>query len=368
MATVEKRGTGWSVRYRERDAYGNLGKQVRKSGFATKADAMAAVKYLEEASTAGIDINGDRMTCGEIMERWFLTKPGQIEDTTLSKYSYYMDKLKDHVIYNTPVRQLSRGNLTDVINDLQSDSISLRTARDYTEPLRMALSWAAGEGLIARNPLAGARLPKIQKRQQVILSDDDVEDLVAECKNRNPAFLIPLYLALYGGLCREEAAALTWDKVDFAHASIRIQSALAMTHAGIVVQKDTKTVNRSRTVTLPKFVMTTLESTQHTSDRVCVSRTGEPYSLTSYAQAVRRLAEFVNRRRDEEGKELMPVPGYHDLRHTHAAMCIALGIQPKVISERLGHSSIKITMDLYGYLMPGLQAQVAEAFDQKRAQ
>ena len=54
---------------------------------------------------------------------------------------------------------------------------------------------------------------------------------------------------------------------------------------------------------------------------------------------------------------------FHDLRHTHAAMLIRLGIQPKVISERLGHASIKITMDLYGYLMPGLQEAVADALE-----
>ena len=56
----------------------------------------------------------------------------------------------------------------------------------------------------------------------------------------------------------------------------------------------------------------------------------------------------------------MPIPSFHDLRHTHAAMLIRRNVQPKIISERLGHSSIKITMDLYGYLMPGLQDSVAE--------
>ena len=59
----------------------------------------------------------------------------------------------------------------------------------------------------------------------------------------------------------------------------------------------------------------------------------------------------------------MPEASFHDLRHTHAAMLIRRGVQPKIISERLGHASIKITMDLYGYLMPGLQDIVADIFD-----
>lgn len=59
----------------------------------------------------------------------------------------------------------------------------------------------------------------------------------------------------------------------------------------------------------------------------------------------------------------MPEATYHDLRHTHAAMLIKLGTQPKIIQERLGHASIKITMDTYGYLMTGLQEAVADALD-----
>lgn len=64
----------------------------------------------------------------------------------------------------------------------------------------------------------------------------------------------------------------------------------------------------------------------------------------------------------------MPNASFHDLRHTHAAMLIRRNIQPKVISERLEHASIKITMDLYGYLMPGLQDAVAEVFNQEHPQ
>lgn len=64
---------------------------------------------------------------------------------------------------------------------------------------------------------------------------------------------------------------------------------------------------------------------------------------------------------------MAPIPKatFHDLRHTHAAMLIKMGVQPKVISERLGHTSISITMDVYGYLMEGLQSGVADALDKE---
>ncbi len=100
--------------------------------------------------------------------------------------------------------------------------------------------------------------------------------------------------------------------------------------------------------------------------RVCVSSTGVPYSCKSYIHPLKRLIKEINEQREEAGKVRMPMASFHDLRHTHAAMLIRRNVQPKVISERLGHASIKITMDLYGYLMPGLQDAVAEIFNQER--
>lgn len=353
------------MRYVVKDTYGNIVGQKRKGGFATKADAMAAAKDLEQATARGVDVHGDQLTCGELMERWFLTKQGEVEHTTLVKYSNYMDRLREHVIYQTKVSQLTSDSLKTLITDLAQGDVSIGSATYYTEPLRFALNWATEKGLIPRNPFTGAKRPKAETPQQVILTEADIDDLIRICKNHNPAFLTPLYLALYGGLCREEAAGLKWSNV--VANGVRIQTAVTSTVTGVKVEKGPKTTYRTRTVTLPKFVMEHLRTRERTSEYVCVSRTGQPYCLSSYAHTVARLVECVNQERAQAGADPMESPSYHDLRHTHAAMCIALGIQPKVISERLGHSSIKITMDLYGYLMPGLQEQVAEALDAKWA-
>lgn len=102
--------------------------------------------------------------------------------------------------------------------------------------------------------------------------------------------------------------------------------------------------------------------------RVCVTSTGEPYSCKSYSHPIKRLVDEINAERQKQHAPRIPKPSFHDLRHTHAAMLIRRNIQPKVISERLGHASIKITMDLYGYLMPGLQDIVAEVFDKEAEQ
>ena len=365
MAFISKRGNRWCVRYRYTDDLGAV-KEKRVSGFLTKEDAMAAAKTLEAKSNAGIDVNGGRQTCGQIMERWFSEHCPHLSATTRAKYSDGIDRLSKLDVYNLPVRRCTHATLSALILALQdgaggSRPIALRTAIALTESLRMALAWAAQRQIIPVNPLAGAQLPKTEKRQQRILADEDIADLV-KASEGNP-FRLPLLLALYGGLRREEAAALRWEDVDFKRRTITIRQAITRTSSGAEVLKAPKTSSSARTVSMPRFVMDEMRLAAKPCARVCAAPSGQPYRLDSYPQAIRRLIERVNAARQGTSRPPMPMATYHDLRHTHAAMLIRMGVQPKVIQERLGHSSIKMTMDLYGYLMPGLQESVADALD-----
>jgi integrase len=60
----------------------------------------------------------------------------------------------------------------------------------------------------------------------------------------------------------------------------------------------------------------------------------------------------------------LPHVRFHDLRHAHATLMLMQGVHPKIVSERLGHASIGITLDTYSHVLPGMQAEAAQAFDQ----
>lgn len=378
MASVSKRGKKYCVRYRYEDETGQI-REKRVSGFDRKEDAWAAAKELERKSSAGIDVNGDASTCAELMERWFADRCPGLAATTRAKYSRGIDRLSETFVADLPVRKLITQRFGLLLDKLR-ENVSIRTAVDYTEPLRLSLSWSVSEKLIPFNPLANVRLPKIPKRAQKILSDADVSDLVAAATSpsrRCCEYRVPLMLALYGGLRREECAGLVWEMVDFDRNRITIREVVTMTPDGKEHRKDPKTDLSSRTISMPAFVMAELRaeyqkflsrSNAHTlqhnpGHRVCVSSVGDPYSLKSYSHPVLRLIREINAQREKNNAPRMPEASFHDLRHTHAAMLIRRGVQPKIISERLGHASIKITMDLYGYLMPGLQDIVADLFD-----
>lgn len=377
MAWVGKRGKTWFVRYRIEDDAGNVTNK-RVSGFASKEDAWEAAKALERTSNAGIDVNGDRQSVGYWIERWFSEScVGRVERTTLSKYNTAISILQEHPIYKQPLRKLTKRSVSALAEDLRTRGgkvRSVRTALDTTEPLRFALSWAFSEGLIPSNPIAQSRLPKAERPKQVILNDDDMRALAdaAGAVRKSPKkgtpkggnFYIPVLLALYGGMRRQEVAALRWSDIDFKRNTITITQAHVQTMEGLRIEKDPKSETSRRTISMPAFVMRVLSETPKRSEYVCVSRDGKPFALQSYAQAVTRLIQGINKAREGTKTPPMPLANFHDLRHTHAGYLIRLGMHPKVISERLGHASIKITMDTYGYLMAGLQESVAHAIDQ----
>lgn len=355
MASVGKRGKSCFVRFRVDDgASGET--HIRKSGFRTKENAWAATKELERKSNAGIDIHGDQVSCGAIMERWFDEHCFNLAEAIKSKYSDEIERLSRTFIYNLPVRKLNATALCALIANLLAGEggkvkLSPRMAVSITEPLRLSISWASQNGIIPINSISQAKLPQIAKRQQKILNDSDIDDIVAQ--SAGSAFRVPLLLALYGGLRREEAAELQWSSVDFKRRTISVLYARTRTTQGKEVEKNTKTISSRRTINMPRFVMDELHEVAKPSDYVCVSRTGAPYKLDCLPQATRRLIQSINKKRKGTGIPPMPQASYLDLRHTHAAMLIRMGVQPKVIQERLGHASIKITMDTYGYLMTG---------------
>ncbi len=367
MASVEKRGKTWTVRYRALDeATGKFG-QKRASGYESEQKAWEDVPRLEAATAAGIDIHADTMTCGELMLKWMAEHCEQIPlaETTISKYTEGMEAIAKTFVWDTQVRKMGNPQFRTLITILRNQNpkkqISTRTVLDRTEPLRLSINWAVSERIIARSPLGALKLPKVEKPPLTILNEEDVEELAALVREKE--FRIPFLLAAYGGLRREEAAALRWDNIDFKAGTITIINAEPQTSKKKRIKKDPKTKHSRRTINMPKKIMDILKSAEKKSVYVCVTSTGKQYGLDSYAQAVGRLIEKANNARLGTDKPPMPDANYLDLRHSHAAHLIKMGVQPKVIQERLGHASIKITMDTYGYLMTGIQAGVADDLD-----
>jgi integrase len=179
--------------------------------------------------------------------------------------------------------------------------------------------------------------------------------------NRNEALLRLLAMT---GMRRSELLGLRWSDVDFDAGHVTIRQAVTVVNGEEIV--DAPKSRRSRRVIDVDTGTTALLAAHRDRQasalarvdlevpqggRVFTNDIGEPIRPNSVGQAFRRLVEQAG----------LPLIRLHDLRHTHASHLLAAGINVKVVSERLGHASVSFTLDTYGHVMPGQQAEAAAA-------
>lgn len=177
--------------------------------------------------------------------------------------------------------------------------------------------------------------------------------------------LIPAVLGVLCGLRRGEIAALCWRNVNLEDATLAVIESAEQTKAGIRY-KEPKT-GKGRNVSLSATVVAELKAWRLAQAQeflrlgarpdgdifVVTQADGRPLQPRSITHEWVRVAAAKG----------LPRIRFHDLRHAHATHLLGAGVHPKVASERLGHSKVGITLDLYSHVMPGMQEEAAAKVD-----
>lgn len=229
--------------------------------------------------------------------------------------------------------------------------------------LKHALAQALRWRLLPNNPTDAVDPPKSERPTMHVYDMGQTAELIEAV--RGTRLFVPVLLGALCGLRRGEIAALRWGHIDFARAQIAIVESAEQTKAGIRY-KEPKS-GRTRSVALSASVVEELRAHRtrqaeellrlgvRAADQtfVCTREDGhsvQPSSITHAWQMARK-------------KLALPPLRFHGLRHTHATHLLASGVHPKIASERLGHSKVGITLDLYSHILPGMQADAAARVD-----
>jgi integrase len=177
---------------------------------------------------------------------------------------------------------------------------------------------------------------------------------------------MPVMLAVTTGLRRGELLALRWANIDLATGTITVVQSLEQTKEGLRF-KSPKTHRSRRSIALPAITVEALRSHRVNQakerlslgpvyvdhDLVCPRPGGAPWPPDMFSTA---FAAFVRR------SGMKPFR-FHDLRHSHASHLLRAGVHPKIVSERLGHSTVGITLDTYSHVLPGMQKDAVRLLD-----
>jgi integrase len=245
--------------------------------------------------------------------------------------------------------------------------LSAQTVKNHHRVLSKALNHAVKQGRLMRNVALAVELPRCEYKRMSYLSPEDVNHFLNFAKDT--PFYVLFYTAIYTGLRRGELLALRWKDIDLDFATLSVVQTLQhIPKAGYVI-KEPKTRQSRRLVDLPTSLAIMLReykqeqvltfknlwgNTITPDNLVFCTIEGKPLPPNGVTKAFRDLARKAGYRGVR----------FHDLRHTHATLMLRQGIHPKIVSERLGHTSIMITLDTYSHVLPGLQAAAAQRFDE----
>jgi integrase len=244
---------------------------------------------------------------------------------------------------------LSRRDLQLYVEGLHRAGVSPSRIHNTINPLRAIYRRALDLGDVAVSPCEGLRLPAENGKRERFATPDEAADLIAALPERQR----PLWAtAFYTGLRIGELQAIDCTHLDLAANVVRVERSWDR-KAGFV---EAKSKAGKRTVPIPAILRPYLVARKLEiggSGLVFRTRHGNPFEPSNVRRDARRWWEKAG---------LTPI-NPHECRHTYASFMIAARVNAKTLSTYMGHASITITMDRYGHLMPGNEAEAAELLD-----
>ena len=373
--SIRKRGqTSWTVIVDlGRDPATGKRRQIWRSVKGPKREAEALLVQLLHERDTGVERPVGKLTVASFLDRWLVdyVEPNLAPKTCVS----YRDVVRVHLVPalgSLDLVALRPSHIQSLYSRLlqsgRSDrrgGLSPRSVLRYHQILHAALHQAVRWQLLVRNPADAVEPPRPARRELRATTAEQARAVMAAADETSIGPFVRL--ALLTGMRRGELLGLRWADVDLEAGAVHIQQTAQRISGQGIVFRQPKTRLSRRSVALSPDAVAALR--RH---RV---RQAEARFLAGPAYADRDLVfatglgtplEPGNLRRTWLGvARAAGIPGLrlHDLRHAHATLMLGQGVHPKVVSERLGHASVNITLDTYSHVLPGLQEAAAAALD-----
>ena len=334
---------------------GREGRTIRKT-FRTLADARAWRAETQAALNRGAHRAPSRTTVAEAIEEWLrgakagvirtrsgdLYKPAAIRGYKLSFETQIIPRFGA-----LKISELARTEIQDLVDELLAQGKAPSTVRNAVMPLRALYRRLISRSEVLLNPTVGLTLPSIRERRERIARPEEAAQLLEALPLSDRP---PWATALYAGLRRGELRGLRWGDVDFEAGLIRVERGWDPEVGPI----EPKSRAGKRRVPLAKplrahLAAHRLRSAGTAEDLVFRGRGGKPLAPDALIERAREAWRAAG---------LEPIL-LHECRHTYAAFMIAAGVNAKALSTYMGHSTISMTLDRYGHLMPGNEDEAA---------
>ncbi len=369
--SVQKKGNQYYAVISYRDT---MGKRKRKWVAAGPDLKKAKEKLTAElaAQDNGLFVTPGKETLEGFLKHWIDIVEGTLSPRTIEGYQTIIKRVNPQ-IGRKQLHKIGTVDLQGYLTFLQGEDghfkgkggLSPLTVIHHARLLHRAFRDAVKWGLLPRNPANDLVVPKAEGKEIKFMSEKEIHDFLEAAKETD--YYDIFHCFIYTGARRSEMLALRWSDFDQEHCSLSISRTLHQLHDTSFVFRQTKSAKGKRIVTLPQ---STVEVLKHHKEKMFAQRLefnkvlsdndlvfslydGSPIRPDTVSRAWTILAKKMG----------IAASNLHSSRHTHASILLKLGIPAKVVQERLGHSTISITLDIYSHIMPGLQEEAAKRFD-----
>jgi len=330
----------------------------------TKKEAEKQRTELLHQLDTGMFIKPSKTTFAEYLERWLqdYAKPN-ISPRGYERYAGIIKKYFIPEMGNIPLTQLKPEHIQGHVRTMRDHGLKPETIRFHHAVIHKALQTAVKWDLLHRNAADGVDMPERSHTVRPTWDDFEVRQFLDTAKDS--IYYALFHTALFTGMRRSELLGLKWGDVEIQQ--IDVCRSLHHLKDGSYIFTQPKSEKSKRTIALsPSSILVLAEHKERQQairtmlgealgrdDLVFSTPQGAPLRPNTITRAWGILA----------AKAGVKSIRLHDARHTHASLMLKQGIHPKIVQERLGHSTISMTLDIYSHVTPGLQEAAAKSFD-----
>lgn len=312
---------------------------------------LAALNQLRQ----GMLPKDDTITVSQFMTHYFETVSKHTLRPTTQQGQETMIRVHiNPALGRIKLKDLRPDHLQSFYSQKLASGLSKRSVQLLHVTLRTALKQAVRWGLIARNVTDLVQAPRPTRPSPTFFTKEQLTKFLETVKGHR---WYPIYvLLIYGGFREGEVLGIHFEDCDMVNRIINVRHTVTTLRTGLAITEP-KTKSSRRAVTLPKIAYDALkehlDQLELNHGLIFTTPLGNPIYPRNFIRHFKSVLK-------EAG---LPDIRVHDLRHSHASLLLASGVNPKLVQERLGHSSITLTMDTYSHVIPSLQEEVARRID-----
>jgi integrase len=344
IGSIRRRKTGRGIRFQARPPQGAA------KTFATRADAERWLRDHAVRREAGGPVEAAKITTGDLLHLWLRPIQVRVATTTFASYDETVRVHLEPELGAILVGRLGPAAIQQYISDKLASGLSPTSVRYQVTRLGQALRWGLKQGYLLRDPMPLVELPA---RRRIEMRVWDVEQArlflgAAARSSRHYA----LYLTALGiGARLGELLALRWRHVDLVMGTVRIEQTFSRLVRQGQLWRPPKTQASRRTIEIAPNIVAALQELpgpHRDDDLVFCQPDGKPHHAHNLTQ--RDFPRTIRRAG-------VPKIRFHDLRHTCATLMLKGGVHPKIVSQMLGHTTVRMTLDTYSHVLPGMSRE-----------